>query len=330
MKWNMLVVTDHSTHNETNSLYQLCHALSHDPRCQQIWVCSRGVGANKDFFDGTAFAPIFASPVTAAFDFDKDGMYFHTTMVRLEPDAIDTIMVRMPQPFDKTFLMSLEKIVDAQYIINSPEGIVETATKEFLLQIPHLCPPSWMCHSMDEALVLSREEEIVLKPLLSYGGRGIVRLSRDFCWNGNDRFPIDQLTSFLSDEQFPMLAMRFLKNVTLGDKRTVVVHKQILGSALRMPAPGSWMCNVAQGGHAVYAEPDEDEHAIEQQLTPLLYQKGVIMYGFDTLVNDDGRRVLSEINTLSIGGLMPLEELTGRPILSRTASLIWDNVGEKK
>ena len=158
----------------------------------------------------------------------------------------------------------------------------------------------------------------------------MVRLSATQCWNENDCYPIDQLGSFLRDEHFPMLAMTFLKNVTMGDKRTIVVNHQILGSALRLPAPGSWMCNVAQGGHAEVAEPDEEEHIIERTLTPMLHRKGVIMYGFDTLVGDDGRRVLSEINSLSIGGLVPLQALTGRPVLRNAARLLWDHVEGKE
>ena len=51
-----------------------------------------------------------------------------------------------------------------------------------------------------------------------------------------------------------------------------------------------------------------------------------MIFGFDTLVDDDGRRVLSEINTLSIGGLMPLQEMSGKPVLKRVAELLWDYV----
>ena len=47
------------------------------------------------------------------------------------------------------------------------------------------------------------------------------------------------------------------------------------------------------------------------------------MYGFDTLVDDDGKRVLSEINTLSIGGIGPLAELSGRPVIREAAKLLW-------
>lgn len=142
--------------------------------------------------------------------------------------------------------------------------------------------------------------------------------------------PLDQINTFLTDDHFPMLAMPFLKNVTLGDKRTIIAHGKIIGTALRIPAPGSWMCNVAQGGHAVAATPDEDELIIASTLIPLLHRKGVIFFGFDTLVNNEGRRVLSEINTLSIGGLVPLEELTGRPVLKEIAGRLWDYLEGKE
>lgn len=320
----MLVVTDHSTHSESNSVYQLSRALLHDPRCGTIWVCSKGHQPNAAFFEGLPEAEIFAQEVTDLFAFEASGSYFHQAVTPLDRQRFDVILIRMPQPVDAAFLFSLESIVPPHQIINSPAGIVETATKAFLMQVSYLCPEPVLCHSMIEAMDLSRQKEIVLKPMHSYGGRGIVRLSTDHCWNENERMPLDQLSSFLSDRHFPMLAMKFLKNVTQGDKRTIVANRQILGSALRMPAPGSWMCNVAQGGSALLAEADEDEHIIQEILTPILYRKGVVIFGFDTLVDDDGRRVLSEINTLSIGGLMPLQEMSGRPILKKTAELLWD------
>jgi glutathione synthase len=326
MKLNMLVVTDHSTHTDTNSVYQLSRALLHDPRCGTVWVCSKGNEQNAAFFEGLPGAEIYAPEVTDLFAFEASGSYFYQATMPLERQHIDVILVRMPQPVDAAFLFSLESIVPPHHIINSPGGIVETATKAFLMEVSYLCPEPLICHTMQEALKLSQQKEIVLKPMLSYGGRGIVRLSTEHCWNENERMPLDQLSSFLSEDHFPMLAMKFLKNVTQGDKRTIVVNSQIVGSALRLPAAGSWMCNVAQGGSAVLAEADEDEHIIKDILTPILFRKGVVMFGFDTLVDDDGRRVLSEINSLSIGGLMPLQEMSGKPVLKRVAELLWDYI----
>jgi glutathione synthase len=51
-----------------------------------------------------------------------------------------------------------------------------------------------------------------------------------------------------------------------------------------------------------------------------------VLYGFDTLVDDDGKRVLSEINTMSVGGLLPLQEMIGTPVVMNAATGILDYV----
>ena len=133
----MLVVTDHATHAETNSVYQLSQALMKDHRCNQVWVCSRGVRENRPFFNGEPLAPIYASRVTGGFDFHPGGHFFHDSSP-LDRKHIDAILIRMPQPVDPVFLFSLESIISPERIINSPAGIVETATKEFLLKVSYL------------------------------------------------------------------------------------------------------------------------------------------------------------------------------------------------
>ncbi len=326
MKYNLLVVTDHSTHSASNSLYELVLALHNDTRNLNVWVCSRAVIENSDFFNGKLNSPVYATAVKNSFAFDPEGLFLHQTADLILLNDIDVILIRIPQPLNKKFLLSLESILQKEYIINSPSGTIETSSKEFLLSVAQLCPSPQMCYSVNDAIELSHQYEIVLKPLYSYGGRGIVRLSPQFFWVGSKRFDAKEFASLLPQHQFPMLAMKYLHNVSFGDKRTVVVNKQILGSALRMPPADSWICNVAQGGHALISEADEEELAIERILTPLLFEKGIIMYGFDTLVDDNGLRVLSEINSLSIGGLGPIEELSGRPILKQAASLLWDYV----
>ena len=311
----LLVVTDHMSHNETNSVYSLCRALLKDDRQPEVWTCSRGIPQNAEFFKGKKDALFYATRVSSTYAFDP-----------IPAESIDGILVRMPQPLNANFLRSLELIVPLEKIINRPSGIIETSSKAYLLELSDLCSEPEICNSIEHALAMSRDKEIVLKPMYSYGGKGIIRISHDHCWNENECCSIDQLQQFASPSQFPMVSFRFLKNVTQGDKRTIIVNKQILGSALRLPAPGSWLCNVAQGGHAVISEMDEDEILLEKFLTPLLFQKGIILYGFDTLVNDEGKRVLSEINTLSIGGLQFMEEMTGEPVVQQAAASILDYI----
>lgn len=328
MRYNLLVVTDHSAHSASNSLYELALALHADKRNRKVWVCSRGIALNNDFFRSKRGAPVYVTEVKRNFAFDPGGAYLHENLERLQMEDVNVILIRMPQPLDKTFLLSLRHFVPKGNVINDPTGTIETSSKEFLLSVAHLCPSPQMCYSIQDAIEMSHQHEIVLKPLYSYGGIGILRLSPRYFWRGSQRFDVDEIHKILPGDHFPMLAMRYLHNVSFGDKRTIVVNRQVVGSALRMPPPDSWICNVAQGGHALIAQADEEEMKIESELTPLLFEKGVIIYGFDTLVDDNGLRVLSEINTLSIGGMGPMEELSGKPVVKQAASLLWDYVRE--
>ena len=324
MKYNLLILTDHSTHTASNSLYALAKALRQNERCGQAWICSRGIRANDNFFSGKDTFKIYASKVNPDLAFSSDHNVHLEQVEEIDPTQIDLVVIRMPQPLNIDFFSKLETCFPKSCIVNHPRGILETSSKGFLVNLQSLCPPMQLCHSPAEAIQLSHDHEIVLKPMYSYGGRGMIRLSTEYCWKENDRHPVSLAAEILGRATYPMLAMRFLKNVVMGDKRIVVANKKILGASLRYPAEGQWICNVAAGGHAEHVEPGEDELRIEAILTPLLYDKGIILYGFDTLVNDDGRRVLSEINTLSIGGLMPMEKRSGRKIVKEAANGIWD------
>ena len=125
------------------------------------------------------------------------------------------------------------------------------------------------------------------------------------------------------------LGVKYLKNVSEGDKRIVVVNGKIIGASLRLPANGSWLCNVAQGGRSVSAEVTEAERKIVERVNVFLSRMGIAMYGVDTLVDDDGRRVLSELNTTSIGGVPQIARQTGLPLVDETVDQIIEFIKEK-
>ena len=73
MKLNMLVVTDHSTHTDTNSVYQLSRAIRHDERCWTVVVSSKGNQQNAAFFEGRPDADVYAPEVTDQFAIEASG-----------------------------------------------------------------------------------------------------------------------------------------------------------------------------------------------------------------------------------------------------------------
>jgi glutathione synthase len=177
-----------------------------------------------------------------------------------------------------------------------------------------------LCHTLDDVLNFAEQTDLVLKPLQEYGGKGLLRIQNKVVDDGDNSYDLTAYAPQLSERlaEGALLAMKFLKNVNQGDKRIIVVNGEIMAASLRLPPPDSWLCNVARGGTSVPAEVTPAEIEIIQTINPHLLEAGVLIYGADTLVDDNGKRVLSEINTLSIGGFPQAEAQTGRPIVSLT------------
>lgn len=324
-KYKLLVLTDHSTQNKENSLYALLREMLKHPACERIDVASRGTAENLLFFKKMTGRILYGTQVHSTFDFHEDGRDFKKRLHRLALRSYDFVLMRLPYPMPEGFFQYLVEMFPTAIFANSPPGIELTGSKVFLLNFPDICPPMQRCRSMEEIDEFRAQFPIVLKPVRSYGGAGIVKIDGDQVSPAEgDKLTFAEFCEKIKDQPFEYLGVKFLKNVGQGDKRIVVCNGEILGAALRKPASGNWMCNVSQGGSSHPDEADADEKAIVERLVPALRAHGVVMFGVDTLVGDDGRRVLSEINTASIGGIVAIEAFTGRPIARRAAHLLWD------
>lgn len=299
---SFLVLTDHSGHSSQNSVYSLVNTLVADPRCAHVDIASRGNVSNHAFFGGGATqVQGFRVPATGI-HYQATGDAFLEADTLLDPGRYDVIWLRLPHPVAMEQLISLTA---GALVVNDPRGIAETGDKSFLLNFPTLTPPVKLVHSIPETRDFAHQFPLVLKPLRAYGGQGIVRVDG----------PDDTIDLDFTE---PYLAMKFLKNVSEGDKRILVVNGKILAASLRLPAAGEWLCNVARGGTSIGADITPEEEFMIATLAPELLSRGICFAGVDTLLNDDGKRVLSEINTLSIGGFPQAEAQTGLPILQQT------------
>jgi glutathione synthase len=328
--FKMLVLTDHLTHTKENSIYPLVRALLKHQSCRQIDLASRGNSQNNAFFHQEMTDLLWVSPAKANFRFTDDSRFFKPELKEVSIRDYDFVLLRLPHPVAPSFWTFLQKVYpDSQYL-NRPSGIEKTSSKAFLMEVKELCPPMQVCHTLEEVKAFKKQFPIVLKPLRGFGGKGIVRIEGTTAWLGAEQVPLEHFFNTLQKEDFPLLAMQYLKNVSQGDKRVVVVGGEILGASLRIPAKDSWLCNVSQGGHSTATAVTKEEKEMARRLTEILSPLGIQFYGFDTLVDDQGKRVLSEINTMSVGGLPQIEAQSGQPVLSTSADLIWNEVNKLK
>lgn len=326
-KCKVLILTDHNVHTEENSLYELARKLSMHDKTFSVDIASRAVSWNDGFFDKKIDSPIFATSVNSDFAFSRIKHPLDVEFKAVDESQYDLIWLRLPPPLDKGFLDYLSLRFQRHVIINSPYGIHHTGTKEFLLNFTSVCPPLKVCKDIDDIIEFKEEFPIVLKPFRAYGGAGIMRIDNDTVWSGNRKISFTEFQNQYDGTEY--LGVKFLKNVDKGDKRIVVVNGKILGASLRMPANGSWICNVAMGGSSNKTEITQEEYEIIEAINPRLKEMGIVMYGVDTLVDDNGKRVLSELNTTSIGGLPQIAEMNQEPLVEKAIDLIWDYYEEQ-
>jgi glutathione synthase len=322
----MLVLTDHSEHSNENALYALVLAMKHHPHCAGIDIATRGNPANAPFFKAFKSTTLEAVAITEEFKFQQDGHFFKQDTKWVAIEDYDVVWLRLPPALSHDFLQFLKNTFPEQLFINDPAGIDLTGSKAFLLNFPEYCAPMKACYSLEDIIAYKKEFPIVLKPFRDYGGKGIVRIDGEQVWIGKETMSFSEFTHQLKGQPIEYLAVKYLKNVSQGDKRIVVVCGEIMGASLRLPAEDSWLCNVAMGGSSNLSYADEREKEMVRKLDPALSDLGIVMYGLDTLVGDDGQRVLSEINTTSIGGLPQIAKLTGEPLLEKAAALMWNYI----
>lgn len=326
-RYKVLCLTDHLKHSKENSLYALAQEMLKHEYFLEIYVASRSKAENQSFFCGEEMERVHALQVTNEFSFESSRVGLIDFTENVSVSDFDIVFLRLPQPMSIPFLNSLEQSFDGS-IVNSPSGIIHCGTKEILLNFSNLCPAMKLCHSVQDVLDFCSNQDIVLKPLREYGGNGLLRVMNGVVNDGKKDHILNDYLSTIEErlESDGYLAMEYLKNVSLGDKRLIVVDGEILAASLRLPAQESWLCNVALGGTSILSSPDEDEEQIVRTINPFLKEQGILIYGVDTLVDNNGKRVLSEINVSSIGGFPQAEKQTGKPIIKRTLDKIIEYV----
>ena len=309
---NVLILTDHSKHSLANSVYALSLAIRQLPQVSAVRVASRGTPANADFFACAKTSHLYTISVEQSFSFgDGVGSFGESHLKKTPLTWADGVVLRIPHPVPANWFEYLQTTFAHTPVVNNPAGIAATTSKAWLLNVSEVCPPIAFCQTAAEVEAFAKTRDIVLKPLEGYGGSGVLRVMNGLVELDGRQIPLDRWAE-RAESRVPYLAMEYLRRVTEGDKRIVVVGDRVLGAALRIPAEGQWLCNVSQGGRAEITEPTQAEEHILAVLKPKMAALGVVMYGVDTLMGNDGHRVLSEVNTMSIGGLLDLPGTNGK------------------
>ncbi len=149
-------------------------------------------------------------------------------------------------------------------------------------------PESMLSESLGPLLrFAARQGEVVVKPLSGSLGLGAYRV--------RDTDTLFHVASLLLDLSRPVYAQRFIERRGGGDIRAFVVGSRVVAAAERLPPPGGWKTNIAQGGRARRAVLSGDEVEAAVRAAEAL---GLLYAGVDMARGLDGNLYIFEVNAM--------------------------------
>ena len=231
----------------------------------------------------------------------------------------DVVWLRQDPPFDMgyiTYTHILDRLGPDTLVVNDPFWVRNYPEKLLVLDFPDLTPPTVIARDINVLKEFkNKHQDIIIKPLYGNGGAGVFRLGPD----DKNISSLHELFSGINNE--PLIAQKFLPDVSKGDKRVILVDGTPVGAINRVPAQGETRSNMHVGGRPEKIELSERDLEICAKIGPLLKEKGQIFVGIDEI-----GPWLTEINVTSPTGIQELERFNNENI----AGLIWDSIETKK
>lgn len=231
----------------------------------------------------------------------------------------DVVLMRKDPPVDMAYIAAtwlLDQVRAAGVcVLNAPETLRNMNEKLSIVQFADLAPPLLVSARRDDLEgFLAEYNEIVIKPLDRMGGALVYRLRRD------DADLASIIESVTHQGTVPVMAQRFLPEVTEGDRRLLLIDGELIPDvAVRIPKAGEFRANLAQGG-TLRVEPANDrDREIADRLGAPLRDAGVCFAGADVVGG-----WLTEINITSPTCIREVEAHTGQAVAMR----FWDAVAD--
>ncbi|UCX05963.1 glutathione synthase [Shewanella glacialimarina] len=207
---------------------------------------------------------------------------------------LDVILMRKDPPFDTEFIYATYMLERAEeegtLIVNKPQSLRDANEKLFTAWFSEFTPETVVTRDAQRIRAFHQQKsDIIIKPLDGMGGSSIFRIKKD---DPNVGVIIETLTNY--GQQYAM-AQAFIPEITLGDKRILVVDGEPVPYSLaRIPMKGETRGNLAAGGHGVAQPLSESDWKIARAIGPELKKRGLIFVGLDVIGDK-----LTEINVTS-------------------------------
>lgn len=224
-----------------------------------------------------------------------------------------SIWFRHDPPFDAAYLHAtrLIDLVVGPQKINAPSGLRYANEKLLALEFTQFTPATLLSNNLERirAFLADVGGKGVVKPLDGFGGDGI------FIADLGDPNLNAILQMATANGAAWTLVQAYIAAAAEGDMRVLLMDGKIIGQFLRVPKPGEFRGNMAQGGSVRAVAIDARVQAIVDAVAPRLRELGLRLVGLDVVGG-----FLTEINVTSPTGFQEVKKLSGQ----QPERAVWD------
>tara|TARA_Y100000817_G_scaffold12665_1_gene9773 strand:+ start:1953 stop:2888 length:936 start_codon:yes stop_codon:yes gene_type:complete len=250
--------------------------------------------------------------------FQNKKKYFKVLKItKIDLSIVKFILIRQNPPFNMNYITStlyLEFLANKVKILNNPIAIRNISEKFYSLNFLNFMPPTIFTNNLNLIKkFFLKYKKIVIKPIHGYAGKDILFI--------NKKFNEVNIKKYLSKIGHVMV-QKFLPKVKFGDKRVFILNGKVKGAIKRVPAKGSILSNISQGGKANKTILNKKELYLSNFIAKKLKKKDIFFAGIDLVSN----YLIGDINITSPTGLPQYKNLTGINL----AKNFWDEAEKLK
>lgn len=235
-------------------------------------------------------------------------------------DSGDIFHMRLDPPFDGRYLRYLWILKSFKArglkVINDPEGIMLFNEKLYALEqeesvTSYIGSSIKAFENFIQELKTNNVVDLIFKPLDLYQGIGVKKYSiEDVKLTGIFEKTIEEYAG-------PVVVQPFIKEVEMGEVRSLYYDGVELGSILKVPAKGDYLANIAAG--ATYEAHSIDSHTqkICEKICKEMTSYGVPWLAFDILGGN-----ISEVNITCPGLLVEVSKAHNTNLSKKIVDLI--------
>ncbi len=250
--------------------------------------------------------------VSRKLTFDLDRKLKMLDRTSIDPENLDILIFRVDPPIDMSYI-ALNVIfsrLNNPMILSSWESLCITPEKLPAFELEKYMPDFIVSKQLEQILKFCRDyKSIILKPLYDFQGNNIIKIDAA---NPNLKAIINLL---LSKYSVPIIAQKFIDNVTDGVIRVLIVGNRFYGGLNIKPLDGHF--RAFTGGKESFIELSSIQKEIAMKTIQILKSKKILVGGLD-FIGDK----LIEVNVASPGCIARFNDLLGINI----ASTYWETL----